>query len=307
METFETCLKFLSADYSERIGLIGGEPTLHPNLKQILARLIDSPFSSVCLFTNGIILQPYFNELRNGKFQILINLNDPRKVGSDRYAQIMDNIDQMVNHLYMRDQVGLGLNLYDPNMDFTFILEALERFRFKKLRVSVAVPNLDQNRGVNPLAYFRMMKPAVRDLVIKLLEIDVAPWFDCNYIPYCLEEPEDRELREKYAKTMQRSNLFQRNPICSPVMDILPDMKVVRCFGMSDACKVNLMDFKNTQELRRHFQIEVDALAYQILPDEECRTCRHYAVGNCSCGCYAYRMQAWKKLHNTIHFIQEQA
>ena len=142
METFETCLKFLSADYSERIGLIGGEPTLHPNLKQILARLIDSPFSSVCLFTNGIILQPYFNELRNGKFQILINLNDPRKVGSDRYAQIMDNIDQMVNHLYMRDQVGLGLNLYDPNMDFTFILEALERFRFKKLRVSVAVPNL---------------------------------------------------------------------------------------------------------------------------------------------------------------------
>ncbi len=67
-ETFEKALVFLSSDPNERIGLIGGEPTLHPDFQRMLVRLINSPFRSICIFTNGINLEPYFNELRNGRF-----------------------------------------------------------------------------------------------------------------------------------------------------------------------------------------------------------------------------------------------
>lgn len=299
-EQFEKCLNFLSSDPRERIGLIGGEPTLHPELKRMLAALIDSPFQSVCLFTNGILVDKFFNELRNSKFQILVNLNAPERVGARQYERIMDNLDQMINHLYMKDQVGLGLNLYDPNMDFSYIIDALKRFRQKKLRLSVAVPNMDDGRQVDPLAYFQSMKPAVRTLLEQLLEIDVAPNFDCNYIPSCLLEPSDAELFRKYESTMQRSNLSRINPICSPVLDILPDLQVVRCFGMSDLYKVSLQDFHNTEELRRHFLLEVDALAYHILPNQACGRCGQYASGKCSCGCYAYRLQKLKALRESL-------
>ncbi|MBP3412572.1 MAG: radical SAM protein [Oscillospiraceae bacterium] len=299
-EQFEACLRFLSSDPRERIGLIGGEPTLHPDLKRMLGALIDSPFQSVCLFTNGILVDRYFNELRNSKFQILINLNSQEQIGAAHYGKIMDNLDQMINRLYMRDQVGLGLNLYDPNMDFSYMIEVLKRFRQKKLRISVAVPNLEGNRQVDPLAYFKSMKPLVRSLLEQLLEIDVAPNFDCNYIPSCLLEPSDLELFQTYQTTMERSNLNRINPICSPVLDILPDLQVVRCFGMSDLYKVSLMDFQNTEELRRHFLLEVDAPAYHILPNEACAQCRQYLSGKCSCGCYAYRTHRLKALRQTL-------
>lgn len=299
-DDFCYCLQFLSSDPKERIGLIGGEPTLHPELKQMLVALIDSPFSSVCLFTNGILLDRYFSELRNSKFQILVNLNAPEKVGYAQYDRIMDNLDQMIHYLYMKDQVGLGLNIYDSDMDFSYIIEALKRFKQKKLRLSVAVPNIEDGRHINPLTYFQSMKETVRKLLIQLLELDIAPNFDCNYIPSCLLEPEDLELFQKYNATMQRSNLMHVQPICSPVMDILPDLQVVRCFGMSDLYRVPLRNFENTETLRRHFLMEVDALAYHILPDPACGQCRQYASGKCSCGCYAYRLQELKKLRKEL-------
>ena len=295
-ENFLECLRFLSSDTNERIGLIGGEPTLHPDLKRMLAELIDSPFRFVGLFTNGILLDHYFVELRNTKFKILLNLNSPAQIGQKLYERTIDNLDQMIHHLYMRDQVELSLNIYDPKMDFHYILDALKRFHQKQLRLSIAVPNIEENRNLDPFAYFHLMNETVHTLLKKLLEMDVAPCFDCNFPPLCLITKEDHALFCQHEKTMQRSNLNKGISICNPVIDILPDLRVVRCFGMSGYHKVNLLDFRNIGELRHHFLAEVDALAYHILPSSDCCGCHEYTAGKCSCGCYAYRLNRMKQL-----------
>jgi len=295
-ENFLKCLRFLLSNPSTRIGLIGGEPTLHPELKQMLATLIDSPFKSVCLFTNGILLDRYFAELRNSKFQILINLNSPESVGQNLYDRTMDNLDQMINHLYMREQIELSLNIHSPGMDFEYMLDALKRFRQNRVRLSIAVPNIDEDRNLEPFAYFRSMEETVRTLIKALLEMDIAPCFDCNLPPLCLATKDDYALFCQHEKTMQRSNLNKGNPTCKPVIDILPDLRVVRCFGVSGYNKVNLLDFRNEEELKQYFSAEIDALAYHILPSENCRGCYEYAVGKCSCGCYAYRLNRMYQL-----------
>lgn len=302
-ENFLTCLDFLSHDPQERIGLIGGEPTIHPELKRMLGKLIDSPFQQVCLFTNGILLDQFFTELRNSKFTILINLNAPSSIGQANFDRTICNIDRMVNHLYMRSQVQLSLNVYAPDMDYGYMLDVLKRFQMKRLRLSVAVPNMEAGREVDPLAYFRRMAGTVRALVSDLLDIGVAPVFDCNYIPFCIFNDEDNALVSRYPEVMKRSNIQHINPVCSPVLDILPDLRVVRCFGMSSLYKVNLLDFRNTRELQRHFDAEIDKLAYHILPSDECRGCREYAAMRCSGGCYAYRLERIRKLRQEIRSV----
>ncbi|MBQ7849912.1 MAG: radical SAM protein [Clostridia bacterium] len=299
-ENFETCLNFLSHDPQERIGLIGGEPTMHPELKRMLARLIDSPFQQVCLFTNGILLDQFFTELRNSKFSILINLNAPGSIGQANFDRTLRNIDEMVNRLYMRSQVQLSLNVHSPDMDYQYMLETLRRFEMKRLRLSVAVPNMEAGREVDPLAYFRLMAGTIRRLVRDLLEIGVAPVFDCNYIPYCIFNEDDRALMRQFPEVMARSNIRRINPVCSPVLDILPDLQVVRCFGMSSLYKVPLLDFRNTEELQRHFNAEIDALAYNILPSQECKGCHEYIACRCSGGCYAYRLEKLRQLRQDL-------
>lgn len=302
-ESFLTCLDFLSHDPQERIGLIGGEPTMHPELRKMLGKLIDSPFQQICLFTNGILLDQFFTELRNSKFTILINLNSPASIGQSNFERTICNIDQMINHLYMRSQVQLSLNVYAPDMDYQYMLDTLQRFNMKRLRLSVAVPNMEAGREVDPLAYFRLMADTVRALVADLLKIGVAPIFDCNYIPFCIFTAQDNTLVSQYPEIMKRSNVLRINPICSPVLDILPDLQVVRCFGMSSLYKVNLLDFRNIQELQRHFDAEIDKLAYHILPSNECKNCREYIALRCSGGCYAYRLDKIRKLRQEIQSV----
>ena len=298
-ENFMKCMKFLSYNPKERIGLIGGEPTTHPELDKILAAIIDSPFRSACLFTNGILLDQFINELRNARFQILINLNSPENIGRDAFDRIIDNMDEMVNHQYMREQVGVGINLYDTQMDYEYLLEVLERFRFTKVRVSVAVPNMEEGRKIDPLDYFHRMEGLVRRFVDNVVKINVAPNFDCNYLPACMFGEEDKNNYQKYKKVLNRSNLFT-NPICTPSIDILPALQVVRCFGLSDLYKVNLLNFRNTDEIRRHFMMEIDALAYHVLPNKKCDGCKEYQAGLCSCGCYAYRLAELRELRGYI-------
>lgn len=299
-ENFLKCLDFLICDINERIGIIGGEPTLHPELKKMLVRLIDSPFSHVCLFTNGILLDRYFNELRNSKFQILINLNSPEMTGIKNFERTVENARTMINELYMKDQVAFGLNVYSPDMDPAYILDILKELHQKKLRISVAVPNLGGEREIDPLDYFKQMKPIIRKIVVQLLEADVAPWFDCNYIPACILDDSDLEMASKYISTLKRSNIINTNSICQPVVDILPDLRVVRCFGMSDYYKASLLDFKNISELRRHFSAKIDGLAYQIFPSANCSECIDYMAGKCSGGCYAYRSAKMKRAEAAI-------
>lgn len=299
-ENFLKCLDFLMCDVNERIGIIGGEPTLHPNLKKMLVRLIDSPFSHVCLFTNGILLDRYFNELRNSKFQILINLNSPEMIGIKNFEHTFENANIMINELYMKEQVAFGLNVYSPDMNVGYIFDVLKELHQKKLRISVAVPNLDGDRNIDPLDYFKQMKPMLQKIVITLLEMDVAPWFDCNYIPTCILDDSDRDIASKYMSTLKRSNMMHTSPICQPVVDILPNLHVVRCFGMSDYYKVSLFDFKDISSLKRHFSAKIDGLAYQIFPSEKCGECMDYKAGNCSGGCYAYRSSKMKKAEAAI-------
>lgn len=295
-ENFKRCLKFLSYNPRERIGIIGGEPTMHPELGKMLASIIDSPFQSACLFTNGILIDKFINELRNSRFQVLINLNSPDSIGNNNYDRILSNMDEMINHQYMREQVGVGINLYAPDMDYEYILDILKKYRLSKVRVSVSIPNMDEGREINPLEYFHQMQRVVSDFIDDVLNIGVSPNFDCNYLPKCLAV---EKAFVKYEDVLRRSNIHM-NPICIPSIDILPDLKVVRCFGLSKLYKVDLFDFRNVEELKRHFLMEIDALAYHIKPDDKCKGCQEYYSGLCSCGCYAYRMSKLKELRTCL-------
>lgn len=297
-DSFRKALQFLSTNPDEKIGLIGGEPTLHPEFKKMLAYLIDSPFRFVSIFTNGIKLEPYFNELRDSKFHILINVNEPEKVGTERYNNIVRQIDIMVNQLYMKKQVSIGINLYKEDMDYGFFLKLIERYRFNQVRVSVSVPNLDDARNVNPLAYFKRMMPTVRRFVRDIVERGAAPSFDCNYIPPCLLEEQDIRFYKENETVMRRSSFRREGNICHPVLDILPSLEAIRCFAMSDYHKASILEFRNVDELRRHFELEIDGQAYGLPPCDECRDCHEYLVGKCSCGCYAYRLASLKALRD---------
>ena len=64
IENFAKAISFLTKEDIARVGLIGGEPTLHPEFKTILEMLITNRrISEVTLYTNGLQVDRYIEQL----------------------------------------------------------------------------------------------------------------------------------------------------------------------------------------------------------------------------------------------------
>ena len=113
IDNFRTALDFALTNPNEEIGLIGGEPTVHSHFKEILEVIIHDDRVRICtLFTNGILIDKYINQLSHPKFKILINCNSPTDIGEKAFQKMKENIHLFANEFYMQERVTLGINMY---------------------------------------------------------------------------------------------------------------------------------------------------------------------------------------------------
>ena len=298
IEDFKTALEFsLSSGHNERIGLIGGEPTLHSNFREILVMLInDSRVNNVTIFTNGIRIVDFIDEICHPKIHLLINCNSPKNMGLTNYKKMVDNIDYMISKRYLKDKITLGINMYKPDFDYDYILELLEKYRLKSIRTSISVPN-ESAYISEPLNYFSLMKPRVLEFFDKLGSKGIVPFFDCNAMPTCIwTEDERRDTLKKFPSSDKRTNIFNFIVSCTPIIDILPDLTIIRCFGLSEQTKKHLTDFKNIEDARNYYYHTIDAFSCNSIHSEKCTTCYEREVGKCNGGCLCFKINQIEKI-----------
>ena len=155
--------------------------------------------------------------------------------------------------------------------------------------------------GKSPLEYFRAMKPVAMAFVGDMLRCGVITGFDCNFLPGCVLTEEEHDgvlaakevfysaLHRNYSRTFwQRAILCELNN-CTPVIDVLPDLTAIRCFGLSEYTKRDIRDFRDIGELRRYYINTVDRPACGIWASDECKDCYNRESGECSCGCLLFK------------------
>jgi len=290
-------LKDKSSDRYERLGIIGGEPTLHPQFKELIEiALYNECIDKINVFTNGIELHRHFNLLSNPKITLLVNLNSPEDVGRDRYDTIINNLDFMFREMYMDvgQKMELGINIYSPDMNWQHMVDALVKYGLRSVRVAIAVPHIKDRQQINALDYFRSLKPTVFSFFRALERHDIMPVYDCNLMPVCLISPSEEKWLKKFWKLEQRTNKYCNvldGPVCSPVIDILPDLRAVRCFGCSDQEKVFIGDFNNLGEVEGYFKRKYDAYAYSVYNSLKCRHCSRAKKGLCTGGCLSFKIE----------------
>ena len=129
LNQFKKILNWLGED-NDKIGLIGGEPTLHPQFKEILK--ITEEYTKKCehkphfvLFTNGVYLDKYIQYIPSN-MDILINVNQPQSMTTAQYANMIKNIQTLTklgwtNTINTFNKVTIGCNICQQIDDYKFI------------------------------------------------------------------------------------------------------------------------------------------------------------------------------------------
>ena len=302
-EDFEEALAFATDRPKSQIGLIGGEPTVHPKLETFLRRLSVHPnVADVMLYTNGLRLEPVLQLCQDPTIQpmlrILVNCNSPAVMGERNFEALKRSLDLAFGKYHVGQNVKLGLNLYSNDFDYGFIKELLLRYDLRQLRISLTVPDFSACGRVDAVENFKSRKEYLLGFYREMDEIGVLPYYDCNQPPRCVFTDEEWLWLLKYRARYRDlpTNITEPVSRCAPVVDILPDLRAVWCFGMSDFAKVSIRDFDSLEDLRGYFRNRVDAEAFRVSSGAECRNCYDRQTGRCTGGCLGYKEGGLRKL-----------
>lgn len=318
LENFQKALEFIKTEPVAKVGLIGGEPTLHSKFREILRILIeDRAVPLVVLFTNGVKMEEFADELAHPKFRILVNCNAPKDIGQAAFDKMCRNLDYMINERYMKERITLGINIYEDNFEYDYILDLLKKYDYDNVRMSIVVPNTSEKRNFDVKRYFLGVKPKFKEFLYAMLSNNILPHYDCNKMPSCLIEESEKqaiaalfkqkqeERREKKLPPIpinmySSSEIYTDMAFCQPVIDIRQDLTAVRCFGLSDCTKVNITDFKSINDLRMYYINMIDSIATHAGVSDDCMTCYKRKTMRCTGGCLAFKLPQILKMQEQL-------
>lgn len=284
IENFQTAINFLTSNGKVKIGLIGGEPTLHPNFKEILNIVLQNELiETITLCTNGLILDPYIDLLNNSKIQILFNCNQFPNISSNQEQQLYKNIETYFSN---PKNIGtLGINIYDNDTNCIPIFELAQKYHQEVIRISLTVPSIDTCNKLSYFEYFNTRKVKLLELIKLSQKYHIKFSFDCDIPPMC----------ELYTNIQLPYNIMSQAKGCSPIIDITPELEAVRCFGTSHLCKVKITNFSDLNSLYDYFIKTIDQPAANIIIRDRCKQCQKRKNLECFGGCIRFKTNLLNK------------
>lgn len=304
LEDFKKALEFVLSDDSDRqVGIIGGEPLLYTHLDKAMRMALSHPRSEfVMIYTNAVELDRMASDILEAKkFRMLVNCNSPEDMGEKAFDKMRQNLLAFYHDHYGAGRFRLSINMYKPDFDYSYVIPLVHELGLDVIRLSISVPQKGELGGMTPLEYFRLMKPNAIKFVGDMIRNGVITGFDCNFIPDCVFTDEEREgmmsakdvlynaLSDRFSETFWPRVIYSELNNCTPVIDILPDLQAIRCFGLSEYTKQDIRNFSNINELRNYYIRTVDVKACGVWTQEQCAGCYAREIGDCSGGCLLFK------------------
>lgn len=304
LENFNKAINFIAGEDVATVGLIGGEPLTHPLIDDFIDIIIkNNNIKSCTLYTNGILLEKHYKKLNHDKFRFLINFNHPDQLGS-LYNNIINGLDKLYSSDTVKCFVNIGINIYKPDFDYSYIFDVLKKYNLSVLRYAITVPNCSKLSELESIEYFKSFKNTVIRFLKDCAERDIITHRDCNTIPSCIFSEDELAFIKKLIDDKKMNPDFFHS--CNPVIDILPDLTAIRCFGLSEYTKVRIEKFKNPKILREYYFNNIDIFSKALCASKACISCKYRALSSCDGGCLIFKIQDILKLRNAAKQITKE-
>lgn len=290
LDDYRKILGFISKTPKNHVGIIGGEPTLHPQFEEILKETniyCRELRTSATLFTNGIELERYLPFIGQN-MGLLINCNTPVNQSAESYKKHIDVLDHLYELGWLNPANGgtvppkanCGCNIFPGCTDYSYMWDIVDKYHLDHIRTSVVSPaacyecwRTDKER------YYQMMKPIFLEFCENAVKHHCRLNLDCGRIPMCYFNREETELITSICDNIEQG-------FCEPVVDIKPDFKATACFGSYDP--IDIRDFENLLELERYLLLKKSYPRAEANCTGKCSTCKKHKLLQCQGGCLGF-------------------
>ena len=285
---FEKILEYLERSDIQELRLLGGEPTLHPHIIQMVDHAYRQGFK-VLLFTNGLIpgsVVEFFEKFleNGGSLNLLINMSGFLNSSQALRTRKLKVIDRLASYS------TLGINIDHPGINFDFLHDLYKKYStLPTFRFGLAHPCLKtSNQYLHPTYYPAIGKKLHRFFQEKCKSDHIGLEFDCGFVP-CMFSGGALESMGKTASEIGRR--------CNPLTDILINGDTISCYPLFSVAKHTLTEKCNSENVQQKFNT-ILAPYRKLGIYKKCSICKHHHQGDCVGGCLAL---AIKRLNPVFH------
>ena len=284
MENFKKVIDWIETDIRDvdRIALLGGEPTLHPDFINFIKYLLPRKLG-ILVFTNAMVENKDFYKdiidiaIENSvssfpELGFCVNINEPK------YRSKKENELQNLFFERLGRVSSLSFNIFEKEFNPYFLISTIKKYGLvKNIRLGIAVPLGNRNKHLK-VEYYSNVAIKIMEFIRLAVEHKIIVGFDCGFTRCMFTE-----------KNLQELNSLKTGSItfdCGPSIDIYPSMEATSCYPMSHILRENILDYTSFRELFYIWKQKFNKFNNIYL---ECIDCTHYIHYNCDGGCKAYK------------------
>jgi hypothetical protein len=266
-----------------RVGVLGGEPTLHPDFVDLCRYLLDRRLK-VTVFTNGLTSPATLAAVAAipaaRPLTFVVNVNHPAITPAAEQER------QRVFMSALGARCEISLNLSRVDLDPRFAVELGERCgTSRKIRLGLAQPIMDAENEYLATADYRPAAARIVELVEAAFERGGLVHFDCGFA-LCM-------FTDAQLGALQRRGTRLRFS-CELALDIGPGLDAWACFPLASGRHVQLTEASRIEELHRELQDDLNGLrrargVFGVFP--ECEGCAYRRARRCAGGCLAHALK----------------
>lgn len=280
---FEERLGFLTRSNIQEARLLGGEPSLHPQFGELVARARASG-KIVVVFSNGLMPEAALASLEAltpEECTVMVNVTPPERDGNNaalaRQRETMRRLGR---------RALPGVNLYRTDLPLDFLLPLLSETGCRQvIRLGMAHPCLSgHNRHLVPNQYRSIALKVIRFARVAA-QAGVTIELDCGFVRCMFSDADLQVLRDAGANTGWH---------CNPILDVDIEGQVIHCFPLARLGSLPLLPDGDAGALRQAFEEQTRSYR-QAGVYRECSTCVFKATGECPGGCLAATIRRFRR------------
>ncbi|MFC1632266.1 radical SAM protein [Candidatus Omnitrophota bacterium] len=286
-KNLKTVINFLKTSRQADIGILGGEPTLHPHFKRAFGMILQERFI-VSLFSNGIIstdILTFLQGIKNPQWTMVLNINHPASY-TRKESLIIHNLLRA-----LKKQILLSFNICRKDFNGDFLIELIKKYGLSPgIRLAMALPQYGHNNQHIALKDYRKVATRVVRLAEKCDNADISIYFDCGFLLCSFTE-------EEFGRLFRYNSPLQAD--CVQAIDVAPDLTVWKCFATGLLWNKKLTDFSNLAEVNK-FYIDKFRMPKRLGVLEQCFRCKSLLRKKCGGGCLGHSLTKYPELAESI-------
>lgn len=294
LTNLDIIIHWLKTSGINTVQLIGGEPMLHPNILDVVKKLLQSDIVIHTILTNGLGNTELYKSIMSfdtkENIKWLVNVDHPSTYAKEEWDLLNRNLEllkwmnaeKLLGHNPLDKeafQLQLAITFIEPDQDYNYIIDLAKEYHVSFIRFANSQPSSNKLNRYVDFDNLIELKPTLMRFIRDCVREGIMMSLEC-LLPPCIFTGEEWRLILLVTPNLRS--------LCTPLIEIFSDLTVAYCFNMRKILPNYKLKQMNVNEIYRK-NIE-DSSKYRDYPMPRCVDC-HYFI-NRICQGYCLRLRS---------------